>query len=360
MNVTIIGAGNGGYSHAFKIAQRGHDVTLVKTSHAMHEESFDAVLRNGGIWAIDDTDNGKKSFVDVKASRNIEESVKSAEIILVITQSLQHASLGKVIGPFLIPQQLLVVMPGYMGSVYFRQNCVVDDVIFAEGESLPYDARIVEPGVVQILFQNVRNPLAFMPAVEKENGLAKMKKLLERFYLRESIVESALHNPNLIVHTIGAIMNAARIEYSKGEFWMYREAFTPSIMNLVEDLDREKMNILKVFNLPQQSFHKSFQFRTYEDLSADSRTVLESYAYGGSPKGPVEVNNRYIYEDVPMGLCLMSSIGKKFGVETPIADALINIASSLLARDFWKEGRTLERLGLSESSPKEILQYFSG
>lgn len=39
----------------------------------------------------------------------------------------------------------------------------------------------------------------------------------------------------------------------------------------------------------------------------------------------------------------MRSMGKKFDIPTPICDSLINIASSLLKRKFWKEGRTLKK-----------------
>lgn len=357
MIVTIIGAGNAGYSHACKLVENGHKVRLVKTSHAMHDESFNEVIKNQGIYAIDDINNGRKFFAKLDmVTRDLKEAMLGADIIFVLTQSLQHEDLAKKVSPFIEDGQMVIVAPGYMGSVYFRNKCLAKDVIFAEGESLPYDARIVENGVVNILFENIRNPLGFMPVSRKEEGLKKARKLLNKFYARENILESALHNPNLIVHTVGTIFSAARIEYSNGEFWMYREAFTPSTWNLVNDLDGEKMAILKLFGLPIQTFADSFQFRTYVDLETDPFTAFKNYAYHGSPKGPTLVNHRYIYEDVPMGLCLMSSIGKKFNIPTPICDSLINISGSLLQKDFWSEGRNLEKLGLENMTKDEIIE----
>jgi opine dehydrogenase len=358
MIVTIVGAGNAGYSHSCKLALAGHKVRLLKTSHAMHDESFEKVCATGGIRCIDDTQGGKVSFIRLDmATRDAGRAIPGADVVFVTTQSLQHEAVSDLIAPLIEDNQLVIVAPGYMGSIYFRRKSRARNVLFAEGESMPYDARIVENGTVHVLFENVRNPLAFMPVSRKEEGLARVQRLLPRFHVRESILESAFHNPNLIVHTIGTIMSAARIEYSKGEFWMYREAFTPSTWNLIHDLDAEKLAILKAFNLPQQTFAHSFQFRTYEDLSADALTVMKHYAYHGSPKGPDVVNHRYICEDVPMGLCLMSSIGRKFGISTPICDSLISIASSLLQRDFWKEGRTLDRLGLGDMDRDGIVRY---
>ena len=360
MIVTIVGAGNAGYSHSCKLTERGHTVRLLKTSHAMHDESFEVVQRTGTIRYVDDTRDGLTGSVQLAmVTRDEKQAVAGADVVWVLTQSLQHEDLGARIGPLLEDGQMVIVSPGYLGSLYFRKSCSAKDVIFVEGESLPFDARIVEDGVVNILFQNVRNPLAFMPVARREEGFARAAQLLDRFHTRTSILESAFHNPNLIVHTVGTIMSAARIEYSNGEFWMYREAFTPSTWHLVHDLDNEKLQILRVFGLPEQTFADSFHFRTYEDLSADSLTAFKSYADHGSPKGPGVVNHRYVYEDVPMGMCLMSSIGRKVGVETPVCDSLIHIACSLLQKDFWREGRTLERLGLADMTKQQIIDHLT-
>ena len=60
MKITIIGCGNSGCAHAFKLSENGHSVTLLKTSHAMHDENFDIILKNGGICVIDNRNNNKK------------------------------------------------------------------------------------------------------------------------------------------------------------------------------------------------------------------------------------------------------------------------------------------------------------
>lgn len=40
MKIAILGAGNGGCGVAADLSLRGHDVTLIKTSNAMHNENF--------------------------------------------------------------------------------------------------------------------------------------------------------------------------------------------------------------------------------------------------------------------------------------------------------------------------------
>ena len=358
MIVTIVGAGNAGYSHACHLVRNGHNVRLLKTSYAMHEESFKKVLAKGGIFCIDDAISEKRYFAEVDmVTRDENKAIPGADVVFVLTQSLQHENISKRIAPLFENNQMVIIVPGYMGSIYFKRHCRKEGVIFAEGESTAIDARIIEDGVVKILFRNVRNALSFLPARNKMLGVQIAGQLFDTYqYTRKHIIESALHNPNLIVHTIGTIMSANRIEYSNGEFWMYKEAFTRSIWNLINDLDKEKNNILELLGCDRLNYLDACKFRNEIDLTKDSLEIFRSYSNSG-PKGPESLNTRYIYEDVPMGLVLMNSIGRKFNVKTPICNSLINIANSLLQSNFYKEGRTLERLGLEHMTRDELIEY---
>lgn len=180
-------------------------------------------------------------------TRDIEAGLKDAEAVMILTQSLQHRELAKRIGPLLKDGQIVFLIPGNMGSTQFANYTKGKHIIYVEGESTPYDARIIAPGKVEILFKNVRNAVSFLHK-EDEQYLPTVTALFGTHkYLRSNIIESTLHNPNMVVHTIGAIMSASRIEYANGEFWMYREAFSPSIWNLIELLDLEKIQVIKAF-----------------------------------------------------------------------------------------------------------------
>ncbi len=64
-------------------------------------------------------------------------------------------------------------------------------------------------------------------------------------------------------------------------------------------------------------------------------------------------------EDVTSGIVPLASIGKQLNVETPILNAFIDIASVISGKDFWLEGRTVDKLDMDGKTLEEIMQMIS-
>jgi opine dehydrogenase len=344
LDITIVGAGNGGTALAADLSIKGHNVTLLKTSDKIHNEHFNTLLNNGGKVHFNDID---KAYVT--KIKNVTTSFSDAfsgnpQLIILFIQTNYHEAIIKKIAPYLKDNQVILLEPGYLSTAFFLKHCSNVNLIIAEAESSPIDCRIIKPGEVKVLYKNVRNPLGIYPADRQKEAMEVLNQLGYNFTLLDSVVEAALNNPNLIVHTVGAIMSIPRIEYSKGDYWMYREVFTPSVWNLVECLDSEKINVLNALGLEPTPYVEACKFRNSNDLAVDAKEIFFDYALNHSPPGPTVSNSRYITEDVPEGLVLLESLGQALNLKTPVCTALIDIASACLNIDFREKGRTLERL----------------
>ena len=345
MKFTIIGCGNSGLIHAAKLYEKGFEVALLKTS-STNGRFFDIMNEQGGFKALDDTiqGNGHSFFVKpTLITRDVKEAVRFADIIMVTTTTLQHEFVAELIAPHVRDGQIIILVPGYMGSLIFKKY-IDKDVTYSEWETTAYNGRIVNNEYVRISFYNPRNAISVLPVSRTKQVLDVLSQCFDNTkYTRKHILESAFHNPNMIVHPIGILFSASRIEYSNGEFWMYREAFTPSVVNVIKAFDVQKNKVLQAFDCEPLDYFEAAKWRNEEDLNIDAMAVFRSFA-DSSNKGPSFINHRYLLEDVPMGLGLYVSVAKLVGVDTSIQEGIMSLASALLNKDLKSGARTIQYL----------------
>ncbi len=163
-----------------------------------------------------------------------------------------------------------------------------------------------------------------------------------------SVLEPALYNTNIIVHPVGSLLNMGRIEFSRGEFWMYKEGLTPSVDKVIHAMDRERAAVFSALG---------YRPRTYDEVFRDSFNMTRAEFAVASSKGPFSMQDRYITEDIPMGAVLTASLGRKVGAPTPTYDAMIHIASVVNDTDYMATGRSLENLGLANLTVGQLQDY---
>lgn len=344
MKVTIVGCGNAGLIHAAKIFEKGNnEVCLFKTSQ-INSSYYDKIVNEGGYRVHDLTNRGKDFFVKPSLiTRDPKCAMEFADLVLVMTTTLQHEDVAKLVSPYTHDGQIIALCPGYMGSLIFKKY-ITANVTYCEWETTAYNGRVMNNDYVKITFYNPRNAISVLPVSESQRVLNLFSPLFDNtHYLRRNILESAIHNPNMIVHTIGMLFSASRIEYSKGEFWMYREAFTDSIVNVINAFDKQKNEILKAYGCEPLDYFEAAKWRNEEDLAVDAMTSFRSFA-DSSNKGPGFLRHRYLMEDVPNGLGLFVSLGKVAGLDTSIAESIMTLGGALLGEDFKSRARTIQSL----------------
>lgn len=352
MKISILGAGNAGCAVAADLTFKGHDVTLIKTSKAMHNENFNFIKENDGKISL--VENDTVTTVNIKKVSNNLSDISDSEVVIIYIQTNYHEKLIESIKDYVRDGQIVIINPGYLSTAYMLKYCGEKDLTVVEATSSFIDCRISEPGVIKVGFRNVRNPIGVYPKERTEEVSKKLESLgynLKPF----STIEAALHNPNLIVHTVGAIMSIPRIEKTNGDYCMYWEVFTPSVWRILEKLDSEKMDVLEHLGYKRVAYVDACKFRNTLETDVDGKEIF--FWYAGMPtraKGPTTVNSRYITEDVPQGLVMLEALGKHLNVATPVCSSLIEMANAALDTDFRKEGRSLE--GLGKENIRKILE----
>lgn len=346
MRITIVGVGNAGSTVAAELTHKGHQVTLLKTSNKLHNEHFEQLKISKTIY-VEDEYLGNYSAAIYNVTTSFEEAIPEAELIIVYTQTNYHEDIIKKLAPYLKDNQAILFEPGYLSTCYLLKYCD-KDIISIEAESSPVDCRIIEPCKCKVLFKNVMNPMGVYPKAKQNEAKKILDCLGFPYRFTNNVIEAALHNPNLIVHTVGAIFSIPRIEYTQGKYWMYKEVFTPHVWNVCEALDAEKKAVLIATGCTDpQSYVEACQERNFIN---DSRAPLDSffdYAMNSSPEGPSVPDSRYITEDVPEGLVLLESLGRTLNVKTPVCSGLIDVAIAAIGIDFRKDGRTAQKLDMA-------------
>lgn len=347
--IAVIGAGNGGHAMAAHMTLKGFPVRFYEMPR--FADNIRPAQERGGIEITGVVGEGfaRPELI----TTNIAEAVQGVSHIFVVTQALGHEEVAKLCAPHLEENQTIVLFPGSGGTLQFAKTLrdvrVTNKVYLAETVTLPYACRLRGPAYVNVHSGSaVREVIAALPARDTEAVIEASRPAYPNLTPTTHVLETALYNPNILLHPIGVIFNLGRIEYSKGEFWMYKEGFTPSVRRILRALEVDRMALLRALDIKPVPFEEYYEWR-YQKPWSDFAAV--------SSKGPFSAKTRYITEDIPIGMVLWASLGEMLGVPTPTARALIHISSVIHDTDYWSGGRTIEKLGLAGMTVKELKRY---
>ncbi len=355
--VAILGAGNGGCAAAADLTHRGFAVHLFSRNRA----TLRPILDRGGLELTGVVGEGFMKLARI--SDRIDETVAGADLIMTATPILAFDYFAKILAPHLRNGQILFFNPGQAGGGLYFHRClrlaggpVVRSV---ETPTLTYGTRIPEPGKTWIKTK-VRNlPCGAFPAKDRDELLSIIRQLYPVLEPAVNVLETALYDVNAVEHPPGVVCNAGWIEHTKGDFRFYVEGLSPSVGRVVEDLDLERLAIIRAMNartgmgIHLESFVEYFYRLGYTSV-APSGPGSVCRQQQGSPgnrvtKAPESLDHRYMHEGIGYGLVPWREIAQALGVATPLMDSIIRLASSLMGQDYFRTGLTLEKMGLADS-----------
>lgn len=95
----------------------------------------------------------------------------------------------------------------------------------------------------------------------------------------------------------------------------------------------------------------------YNTTGADLHETIHNQPGYYGIKAPPTLNHRYLFEDILMSLVPIASLGNRYGVSVRGMESIIRIGSIIHRTDYWRRGRTVEKLGIEKWSVSELTRF---
>lgn len=354
---TVIGSGHGGKAMAAHLALMGFKVTLFNRT----AEHVSILKKRGGI-DLESYDGGPHGFGKLAhVTSDYAAAIKGAHVIMVVVPSSAHVDIAKGMAPHLKKGQIIILHPGRTcGAIEFAkvlhdQDCSAD-VTIAEAETFIYASRSDGPAQARIFRIKEAVPLAALPATRTASVLTAIEPAYPQFIDGINVLNTGLNNMGAIFHPALTILNAGWIEATHGDYQFYIDGVTPSVGRLLETLDRERVTVASSMGIRARTSLEWLKLAYDTDGDDLYEAIHNQPGYYGI-KAPPTLKHRYIFEDVPMSLVPIAAMGARYGVSVRGIDSIIRLACIIHHTDYWRRGRTLDRLGLEQLSVSEITRY---
>ena len=353
--VTILGGGNTAFAAAARLTLRGFDVGLFELPE--YAAAIGPIKEHRTIKLMGVAEQGAASIRLV--TTDIEEALAFSDLALLIVPAYAHKAFAQAAAPHLRAGQTVVLMPGTLGSLEWARilrEAGREGVTLAEVDTAPYVCRKTGPDAATIWGVVPSPGLGVFPATETERVRQMLEPLFPGIDTHPDALACGLSSANPVVHPAGVLMNAGRIEYSRGEFYFYEEGVSQSVARVIMALDQERRNIGKALGYDlvpaDEAFHRA-GFGPRGDLWATINGSLMLTRL----KAPGSLSSRWLTEDIPYGIATWSKLGAQYGVDTPLMRAFVGIGSVVMGFDGWTKGRGLEHLGIAGMDKQALKAY---
>ena len=353
----VLGAGNGGQAVSGYLGYLGYEVRLY--------DSFDVTINKikeqGGIKLEGETEGFGRLAL---ATTCVEKAVTGADIIMVVNPSIYHREIARRCAPFITEEQMIILHPGATFGAFAFKKALRDfgckyEVPISESNTLIYACRAVEPGRVSIGGKKDRILVATLPAIENPRVCKILQQAYPEVEMADNVLVTSLDNTNPILHPAPTLLSTSWIESEKS-FLYYSEGISESIGKFIEGMDSERVAVGKALGLEYGkgliSTFKQYELEYAVTGESISDIVKRVHAYANI-YGPNSLKTRYLYEDIPMGLVPLVSVGRLLKVPVNRMETIIRLGELMMNEDFMSTGRNLTNLGLDNMSALNISRY---
>ncbi len=342
--ITLISAGNGSITAAADLKLQGYEVIVYNLEEKKNKLEF---LKE----ELTLIENGKETKVKIPYTTDPIEATKDAYMIMYPLPGYAIGDYAKVLAPHTADDTIVFFnAAAAFGPLIYEKVTGIRPKYSIEAHTLTYATRVDKNKNEINLHLRVKEVFAASPNCELTDELVKK---LQEFYPSIKAADDLIHvfmlNANPETHTAGCLLNAGRIDYSKGEFYLYKEGITKSTLKVMRKVAKERREIAKAFGYELKGEIESRLDNGYFapiNKEFENENDRLQYHFNYSPifrdiKGPSSVGSRYFIEDIAMGLTNWEKLGESRNVPTPTITSLIQLGEIIEERDYRKLGQEL-------------------
>jgi opine dehydrogenase len=336
--VAVLGGGNGSHAAVVDLTLKGFDVAWWRRPGSE--------FANGGAIAYTGT-FGDGVVTPSLVTHSLTEAVTASELVVVPLPATAQESLLDALAPLLETRHVVALLPGTFGT--WLGALRRPDVAFVEVGTLPYLARLTGPGEVAVPVAASRLPTGSIPGAGPVADLAH--ELFSAAYPCAVRVtdglDAALTNWGPVIHPPLVTHNLGAIESLGDRFDIHREGTSPSVRRAVLALDAERIGLREALAIPGEHW----PIRTHYERSplgmyppdAHDRLVASNLW-----RESLDLDHRYLWEDVVCGLVLNATIGRLAGHPMPQSEAILQLLGVALGFDPVARGRSAGSIGVTD------------
>lgn len=354
--IAIIGAGNGGQTTAAWLANQGYQTRIFDVM----EDTVAKLNELGGVNIYGNTAYpgfGKIQF----ATTDMEKALDGCELILLILPENFHNSVAEKMAPYLKDGQIIILNPAAgLGAISFKKTLTdcgcTADVTLAVTSTLLFAARIQKTGDVLVTGEKTELSIVAFPGNRRQQVEDAIYPVFNQHIFANNIIDTAMENLNLAFHPGPTLLYTSMIE--RGIPFDYYNSMTPSQVKLIKAIDKERMELCKIYHVDTPNAEESFaRMYSYEGDLYDMLKNADCYK---GIKGPKSLKVRYLLEDIPYNLRSLKTLARIAKIKTPVIDAVCTLGEALVG-EFMDAGYTMETLGLDENmTVDEFLDMVNG
>lgn len=359
MKFAVLGAGSGGQAMAAHLTMNGFKVNLYE--HPNFKHVIEPIIKQEGIYLTGVLGNYFARLNMV--TTNMKEAVEGVDIININMPAFAHMIICKELAPLLKEGQIVVFHPGYFGSLLLarilKEVNPNQNIRLADAQTMIYCARNKGPAHAWIFAIKKELQLAAFPGKDTKEIVNAINTAYPQFVPARDVLETFLNNVALVFHPAPTVLNAGRIESTKGNFIYYWEGVTDSVARFMESIDEERLNIVEKLGLervPAKDWMK-IMYSQYGAKGDTLREVLLNCQNYETAACPNNLKFTYISQDVPYGLVPMIFLAEKMGIKTPYSRVVAEMASYLNEINYWEEGFDKKSIGLQDMNLNEMISF---